>query len=1363
MADTLSVGSSDQDDRMQYVKTELFHSSTSVGTGSGDDNSFFVSEPSASVATSEANSTETVMRLGAAGVEDISDSLLFFDRSADDEEDNTVFYDDSLPPTIPVTLPAKKSFTVPSARNGHTNSQSYSPDSFSLSSYDTSSPNRWSGIHNLEEDTGEKIDSERNNNRGECIAQPNIPRTATQRLIISNKPIATKNSQSNSISEASEGEVVLLEEFLHDLRIDSEGQVKESSVPGSNASFESSILLHGSTDVEDVLRRCVTSKSAPRQRPKKTQTSKYCDSFATMRTDSIIMTLSDDTGDNQMLLGDRIESSLLDDGKVHMLSSTASLPPLHSCNTTGVENQQREYQSGQIDGKNQPTNQNKIADIPCFNNESNNNRNNLKSTIDYSGDEWSHQEAQEREIGLFSKFAIGSGSADGATPRRRRTKQRSYRQMRRKSNNQSNSCGDSLSLASSEHSYTKFFQSPTPSLSYPISDISNDSTKPSLDVLPNNSGHTESSTIKRSGNTRLFVRTNSLNLNHSKSDETPPRTSLSYDGVRNDYSGLQSTPINTESLPQHIPPHQHQRICSDLTALGGNLTRSRLSSFDRQFAFDQYSQQYAQHQQHIERPHDSRLIHPQHFPPNIPQFQPSIGGTEQRHFNQQEFQEGSYANEDYQSISEHSSDDSLENKRNIHQLQKHPDHNVIQHRQQGNSYCTPSNTHAPQNPQKFDRRQFLPQTYSIPETTKYPTYICPTCKTRQREFFTVSSAPKQESAGSYIALFFAMYVIGSLYVFGLQEGWGKLDCIYFAVITLTTAGLGDYVPTTDGSKIVCSIFIYFGVACIGLLLGSYIASMLDERSYEEAVANQIKACPNCARIQNMKEAAQRRMNDGLGSKGSMVQVAEMHATSLRKMAETERASKKIRPSNEVPFLHGSERFSVHQTWDNKDDVSSISKPPPPPPLPSTPIAHGKVLTSPTTQNQLLGSPMTFQILGRQKHTRHISMDLRHSIGSTATSITRLSPRTDLNIGYTRGKIPATVNEKKNSEHDTPSSNFNMNNKDAVYSSTSPPAPPPPPLPNVDLRATDMCNDNSSEENSECSDESFSSDNDGTEGRKIGAMNARYVIWTLREALVNSLVIIAFGCFGFYLIEGFTLIDSWYFTTVLLTSTGYGDIVPKSDGGKLFATVYLLVAGTLLLHNMSMISMIPLELRKRRTERAVLCQFGDSLDDDALRELATGPLIHRINLDRKDSRGLNECNREMFALAMLIRLGKVTEDDIKQTFAAFRKLDVNHEGVLNSKSIIGGLIQKQRRTTFLNRHEKIDERQQQRQTNVSQGFNTGSSIYPPSLPHYIDVQSSRKNPFTRMSSLTTDQTPLLSMSESSPTHYNRSPFEPSLNE
>jgi hypothetical protein len=108
-------------------------------------------------------------------------------------------------------------------------------------------------------------------------------------------------------------------------------------------------------------------------------------------------------------------------------------------------------------------------------------------------------------------------------------------------------------------------------------------------------------------------------------------------------------------------------------------------------------------------------------------------------------------------------------------------------------------------------------------------------------------------------------------------------------------------------------------------------------------------------------------------------------------------------------------------------------------------------------------------------------------------------------------------------------------------------------------------------------------------------------------------------------------------------------------------------------------MIPLELRRRRIERAVLTQFGDHLDDAALRELATGPLVQRLRLSANRTDGLDECTREMFSLAMLVRLGKVTEHDIRGTFSCFRHLDVNNEGVLNSKSIIAGMIAKQRQT------------------------------------------------------------------------------------
>lgn len=56
---------------------------------------------------------------------------------------------------------------------------------------------------------------------------------------------------------------------------------------------------------------------------------------------------------------------------------------------------------------------------------------------------------------------------------------------------------------------------------------------------------------------------------------------------------------------------------------------------------------------------------------------------------------------------------------------------------------------------------------------------------------------------------------------------------------------------------------------------------------------------------------------------------------------------------------------------------------------------------------------------------------------------------------------------------------------------------------------------------------------------------------------------------------------------------------------------------------------------------------------------------------------------MFALAMLVRLGKVTEHDVRMTFAAFRRLDVGNDGVLNSQDIIVGMMQKRRQSSVQN--------------------------------------------------------------------------------
>jgi voltage-gated potassium channel len=59
------------------------------------------------------------------------------------------------------------------------------------------------------------------------------------------------------------------------------------------------------------------------------------------------------------------------------------------------------------------------------------------------------------------------------------------------------------------------------------------------------------------------------------------------------------------------------------------------------------------------------------------------------------------------------------------------------------------------------------------------------------------------------------------------------------------------------------------------------------------------------------------------------------------------------------------------------------------------------------------------------------------------------------------------------------------------------------------------------------------------------------------ALILILYVVAVPFFIY--IEGLTLIESIYFVTVSITSAGYGDIVPKTDAGRMF-TVVLLLAG-----------------------------------------------------------------------------------------------------------------------------------------------------------------------------------------------------------
>jgi len=68
----------------------------------------------------------------------------------------------------------------------------------------------------------------------------------------------------------------------------------------------------------------------------------------------------------------------------------------------------------------------------------------------------------------------------------------------------------------------------------------------------------------------------------------------------------------------------------------------------------------------------------------------------------------------------------------------------------------------------------------------------------------------------FLSLFvIAILAIGTVF-YHFIENWSWIDSLYFSVITLTTVGFGDFVPTSPLSKIFTIGYIIVG---IGIILG----------------------------------------------------------------------------------------------------------------------------------------------------------------------------------------------------------------------------------------------------------------------------------------------------------------------------------------------------------------------------------------------------------------------------------------------------------------------------------------------------------------------------------------------------------------
>jgi len=58
-------------------------------------------------------------------------------------------------------------------------------------------------------------------------------------------------------------------------------------------------------------------------------------------------------------------------------------------------------------------------------------------------------------------------------------------------------------------------------------------------------------------------------------------------------------------------------------------------------------------------------------------------------------------------------------------------------------------------------------------------------------------------------------------------------------------------------------------------------------------------------------------------------------------------------------------------------------------------------------------------------------------------------------------------------------------------------------------------------------------------------------------------VLALGTVVYHLIEGWSWVDSFYFSSVAVTTVGFGDLTPTTDASKLFTVFYIFSGMTLI--------------------------------------------------------------------------------------------------------------------------------------------------------------------------------------------------------
>eukprot|EP00400_MALV-I_sp_L67-5_P000955 gene955-1160_t len=177
----------------------------------------------------------------------------------------------------------------------------------------------------------------------------------------------------------------------------------------------------------------------------------------------------------------------------------------------------------------------------------------------------------------------------------------------------------------------------------------------------------------------------------------------------------------------------------------------------------------------------------------------------------------------------------------------------------------------------------------------------------------------------------------------------------------------------------------------------------------------------------------------------------------------------------------------------------------------------------------------------------------------------------------------------------------------------------------------------------------------------------------RNSFIQLAIVVGVGTVGFYFLEvdvahdyQTTISQAFYWASVTVTTVGYGDVVPKCDAARTFASLFICVAFLWVANALLFLGTMPLELRKLQQQNRVLVQFGDCLDADELQALLSCNVLKGIRA--KARADANDVTRGEFALWVLLHANVLDKRWLNKCFCIFDELDIDGSGILDEKDI-----------------------------------------------------------------------------------------------